>query len=620
MGLIYQLFKERILALQIPNLHLLSDNLKRIYIVLPHVLQRRIISLFVGMTFLGIIELASIMALTGFFAVLNMPERFIASGPARMLLEHFPALEPVFVDQRLFVLCACLAPIGLIVLKNTLSALISWHSFMLAERVAAHVGLNIMERFLYMPYDWHLSSQSSRAMTAMQWRFNLGQMLLQILTASSNLITVCLLFLGLTFYAPDITLSTVVFMLAVSLLTYQLLRQRIDRASSGAARAQKEETSATMTALGGVREILIHQQQVFLNAISEQVNAGMRPRAFLGLSATIPTWTLESCGFFLIWLAMFLLIFARNASLPAITTTVALLTLTAWRVLPSLNRVVGATVMLRGLQATALPCLAYFEELEAADAMLAVEPTEDFRITGDITFDHVSYRYPGTDKDALTDICCTIPLGGTVGLVGRSGAGKSTFINILSGLLEPTSGRLLVDGKPMSAAELAAYRRQIGYVPQNPFLIAGTVAQNVAFSDWGREIDEENVRRSCREAAIDFLGPACVNIGHPVSRGGDGLSGGQLQRVSIARAFYTQPSILIFDEATSGLDQASEAAVQETVRANKGKRLCVIAAHRLSTLEVCDTVLWLENGCCRDQGHAARILPAYTDDMGGSHA
>lgn len=593
---------------------LLFGNLKRIYAVLPSVLQRRIVSLFLGMTFLGIIELASIMALTGFFTVLNMPEHFIASGPARALLELCPALEPVFADQRLFALCACMVPIGLIVLKNALSALVAWRSSMLAERVAARVGLNIMERFLNMPYDWHLSSQNSRAMTAMQWRFNLGQMLLQILTACSNLITVCLLFLGITVYAPGVTLSTVAFMLAVSLLTYQLLRHRIDRASVRAAKAQQEETAASMTALGGVRELIIYQQQpVFLKAIGDHVDAGMRPRTFLGLSATIPTWTLESCGFFLIWLAMFLLIFVQNAGLPAITTTVALLTLTAWRVLPSLNRVVGATVALRGLQATALTCLDYLEELRAADAMLAVASAQDFRISGDIVFDHVSYRYPGADRDALTDICCTIPCGSTVGLVGRSGAGKSTFINILSGLLEPTSGRLMVNGKPMSAAELAAYRQHIGYVPQNPYLLAGTVAQNVAFSDWGKEMDVEKVRRACREAAIDFLGPECADIDHPVSQGGNGLSGGQLQRVSIARALYTEPDIILFDEATSALDQASEAAVQETVLANKGKHICVIAAHRLSTLEVCDMVIWLEEGKSVGHGDAKTILQNYIE-------
>ena len=141
------------------------------------------------------------------------------------------------------------------------------------------------------------------------------------------------------------------------------------------------------------------------------------------------------------------------------------------------------------------------------------------------------------------------------------------------------------------------------------------MARNVAFSDWGKEIDENRVRRACKAAAIDFLGPDCTEIEFLVSPGGSGLSGGQLQRVSIARALYTDPAILIFDEATSALDQKTEAAVQETVLANKGKRICVIAAHRISTLEVCDIVIWLEHGSCHAQGRPADILPAYSSGI-----
>ena len=594
------------------KLQLLFANLKRIYAVLPFALQRHIWGLFVIMTLLGMTELASIMALTGFFTILNAPAQFAASPYAQAFLQLVPEAEPVFADCRRLILWTCLLPIGLIVGKNVFSVLVAWRSAMLGEQVAAHVGVSIMERFLYMPYSWHLSAQSSQALTCMQWRFNLGQMLLNILTAYSNLITVALLFAGLTVYAPGVTLCAVAFMLAASWGTYSLLRRRIDHAAARAAESQREENAASMTAIGGVRELIIYQQQpAFLAAIARNVRAGMKPRSFLGLSPAVPSWVLESSGFLLIWLAIFLLIHMQDATLPVITATVALLTLTAWRVLPSLNRVVGSTVSIRGLQSTALPCLDYFEQLCAATQETVAPPAQGFRIHREIVFEHVSYRYPGADRDALTDINCRIPMGATLGLVGRSGAGKSTFINILSGLLEPTSGRLLVDGQPMSAGELAAYRQQVGYVPQNPYLLAGSIAQNVAFSDWGKPLDSERVRQACREAAIDFLGPDCSDIDRRIGAGGAGLSGGQMQRVSIARALYVNPALLIFDEATSALDQASEAVVQETVARNKGKRTSVIAAHRLSTLEVCDTVLWLEKGECRDYSTVRNILEEY---------
>ncbi|MBQ9405261.1 MAG: ABC transporter ATP-binding protein [Desulfovibrio sp.] len=596
------------------RLHMLFANLKRIHAVLPPILQHEMWRLFFLMVLLGLFELASIMSLTGFFTVLNSPERVLGSRYAQEAMSAWPWLVQFTEDPRRLVLWACLLPIGMILLKNVFSALVAWRSAMLGERVAAHVGANIMERYLYMPYSWHLSAQSSQALTCMQWRFSLGQMLLNILSAYSNLITVGLLFAGLAVYAPVVTMSTMAFMAAISFAIYGLLRRRIDAASLRSAQAQQQENAASVTALGGVREIIIYQQQpAFLAAITKEVQAGMKPRSFLGISSTVPTWTLESAGFLLIFVTIFLLIYALDAGLTRITATVALLALTAWRVLPSLNRVVGAVVQIRGLQSTALPCLEYYEQLQAVVPERIPEPVEGFRVRKDIVFDHVSYRYPGAAQDALSDISCRIPVGATLGLVGRSGAGKSTFINILSGLLEPTAGRLLVDGKAMNAAELAAYRKQVGYVPQNPYMLAGSVADNVAFSDWGRPLNAQRVKKACREAAIDFLGPECSDI----QRAATGLSGGQAQRVSIARAMYVDPGLLIFDEATSALDQASETLVQEAVARNKGKRTCLIAAHRLSTLDVCETLLWLEDGRCRALGEASRVLADYTAVMEG---
>lgn len=594
--------------------NLLHANLRRIYRVLPAGMQRSVWLLFFLMLAMAITELASIMSLTGFFATINRPESIVDSSYAKKAAEIWPEVQNILNDPRRIILWASILPIGLIAAKNVFSALVAWKSSMMGERVAMHIGSNIMRRFLHMPYTWHLSAQSAQALTCMGWRFSIGSMLISILTAYSNLITVAMLFMGLAFYEPGVTFSCVIMMASTAIVTYSLLRKRIDKAGIEAADAQKKETEANVTAIGGVREIIIYQtQKKFLDTIRQYTQKCMRPRSFLNISPTVPTWTLESAGFLLIWFVVFYLIKLQDAGIARITATVALIALTAWRVLPSLNRVVSATVSIRGLQGTALPCLEYFESLAAETTENPPQADPNFAIRKEIIFDHVSYRYPGAEKDALTDISCRIPLGSTLGLVGRSGAGKSTFINILSGLLEPTAGRLLADGKPMTVEELAAYRKQVGYVPQNPYMLAGSVADNVAFSDWGEKRDDERVRQACMDAAIDFLGPDCREIG----RSAGGLSGGQAQRVSIARALYVNPSLLIFDEATSALDQASENLVQEAVARSKGKRTCVIAAHRLSTLDVCDTVLWLEDRSLHKEGPAADVLPAYAAAMAG---
>ncbi len=595
---------------------LLITNLRRIYAVLNPPLRRRVRVLFVLMMLQGIIELSSIFALTGFFTVLNAPQMFAASSHVQALASRFPFLLSLLEDPRRLVLWASVFPIALICLKNLFAFLVQRQSALLGEHVASYIGTGIMTRFLYMPYSWHLSSASGEALTQMQWRFNLGQMLIHILNASGNLITVALLFAGLIFYSPGVTLSSIGFMLLVSVTVYRLLRKRIDMASVQAAQYQGEETQTTMTAIQGIRELLIYQQQpVFLKAIARDIEKGMPPRTFLNISPAVPSWCLESAGFLLIWIAIFLLVAIQDASLTVITTTVALLTLTAWRVLPSLNRVVGSIVCIKGFEATALGCLDYFSRLEELPPEAQSPPAKEFAIRESISFDHVSYRYPGATEDALKDISISIPLGATIGVVGRSGAGKSTFINVLSGLLPPTSGEMLADGVPLRGSHLTAYRRRIGYVPQAPYLLAGSVAQNVAFSEWGQPIDEARVKKACREAAIDFLGEGCERIDTRVGNGGAGLSGGQAQRVSIARALFVDPALLIFDEATSALDQASESLIQEAVHKGQGKRTTIIAAHRLSTLEICDEIIWIEGGKVIIQGQPGKIIEYYKKEL-----
>ena len=564
--------------------------------------------LFLLMSMLAMIELASILAITGYFAVMNHPEIVSESVLGKKIIEYFPSVADLIVDHKVFVLWSCTIPIGLIVIKNIISSVVAWRSSMLGEKVSAYIGSSIMERFLYMPYVWHLSAESSEALTCMQWRFNLGKMLLHILIVYSNLITVILLFLGLFLYEPGITVCSIIVMTATSIITYGLIRKHISAASHQAAQAQHNENKATVIALNGVREVQIFQQQpIFLEAIRKHVHAGMGSRTFLGICSTIPTWTLESMGFILIWFTVFIMVKINDASILEITTAVALLALTAWRVLPSLNRVVGSTMTICSLQSTALPCLEYFEKLQTAvPEHITINDAGPIKYKN-IMLDNVSFRYPGASNNILTNITLTISKGTTVGLIGRSGTGKSTFLNILSGLLEPTEGHLLLDDKKMTKEELSAYRKQVGYVPQNPYMLKASVAENVAFKDWGKPVDKEKVLRCCRRAGIDFLGENCSDF----QRNASSLSGGQAQRVAIARALYTEPTLLIFDEATSALDQFNEALVLETIANNKGKQTCVIATHRLQTLNICDFVIWIENGEIKLSGKPDIVLNEY---------
>ena len=564
------------------------------------------------MVILGALELCGIMSLSVFAGVLNDPEQVLRSRYAAKLVEHFPSLLPIFSDVRLLILAAVFIPITLIMLKNIVSAHVAWKTGLLGGEVSSYVGCEIMKRFVYMPYDWHLSALSAEAFTKMTWRQYLGQLLIQSLVAYSNLITSGILFLGLFFYAPGMTILVLGVMAISATVLYGIIRKNIDRASHAFATAQAEESQATMTAVRGIREILIYQQQpVFLQAISQAVTKGIRPQAFLQTAPPIPTWVLETMGFVLIGATLAWMTLIQDASRAAITANIAMLTLTTWRVLPSLNRAVGAIVSIRAVQPMGLPCLDYMETLKAAPQLSVDSQGKDFTIKQHIRLDNVFYRYPGAEQDSLKGVTLEIPRGASVGIIGASGAGKSTLVNLLSGLLQPTQGEIQVDGKPMTPEQMLSYRQSIGYVPQNPYLMAGTVADNISFSQWGKPADTDRIYAACRHAQIDFLGDNFENISRGIGENGAGLSGGQAQRVTIARALYAAPAVLIFDEATSSLDLHTEESIRKTIADLPQNITRIIIAHKLTALKNCDLVYWLEDGKVFRKGATDEILAGY---------
>lgn len=564
------------------------------------------------MIILGFLELGGIVSLSLFAGVLNDPERVQQSKYAARLIEYFPFLQPIFADVRVLMLAAVMVPILMIVAKNIVSAYVTWKTGLLGGEVAGYVGGEIMRRFVYMPYDWHISSMSADAFTKMSWRHALGQVLIQSLVAYSNFITAGLLFLGLFVYAPELTMMVLAVMAVTAVSLYGAIRKNIDRSSQNNAAAQADESRATMAAVRGIREILIYQQQpIFLRAIAQAITNGIRPQAFLQMAPPIPSWVLESMGFLLIGTTLAWMTLVQDASRAVITANIAMLTLTAWRVLPSLNRAVGAIVNIRANQPMGMPCLEYMEQLKAAPQLASETQDLDFAIKEGIHLDNIRYRYPGATQDSLKGATLDIPKGASVGIIGKSGAGKSTLINVLSGLLQPASGKIFVDGSEMTPGQVLAYRQSIGYVPQNPYLMAGTVAENIAFSEWGKPPDTARLHEACRRAQIDFLGENFENLSRGIGENGAGLSGGQAQRVTIARALYARPTVLIFDEATSSLDHRTEESIRKTIAELPQGITRIIIAHKLSALKNCDLVYWLEDGRVYRKGVTADLLADY---------
>jgi ABC-type multidrug transport system fused ATPase/permease subunit len=298
-----------------------------------------------------------------------------------------------------------------------------------------------------------------------------------------------------------------------------------------------------------------------------------------------------------------LVVMASGTSLTDLLPQLTVLAAAAARLLPSANRINNY-----------LTSIAYFEPfLDNVSENLQSEIHDekinyngaDYRgkteitklpVTKTIRMEDITYKYPGTDKLILDKATMEIPVGKSVGIVGSSGAGKTTIVDVLLGLLKPEDGRILADGVDVNT-NYTGWLRNIGYIPQTIFMTDSTIRKNVAFGVPDDEIDDNKVWQALKEAALDeFVKELPEGLDTEIGERGIRLSGGQRQRIGIARALFEDPEVLVLDEATSALDNDTEAAIMDSINRLHGKKTLVIIAHRLQTIEKCDMIYRIGDG------------------------
>lgn len=601
------------------SIFLFVAEFRRILRLLSPSLRLRTAYVFVLIFAQSLLELGFILTLTDMGLALTDSATLRGSILYRGIFYLLPQLKDWAEGQHHLLLLSGGVVIFVCILKNTVNFCAARGIAFLSEDISLSIGAEIMERFLYRDYAWHLSSASGLMYQRMLWRGNLALMLTHMLTYYAYIFTMIVLFLSLVGREPLLTTLVVSITGIIGVILYRTVRHKIDTSALAVASCAEAETKALLCATKGIREVLIYRQQsAFLDALVKTAIGGRAPRTFINIAPTLPTWVLEVTGFFVVVLCIIVMVYVQQASTTRITAALALLLLTAWRVLPFCNRIVSLQISVRGLRPMTSAVVALLEDLRLSPAFAPPPPDPGFVFSETISLRGVGFKYEGAEDYSLQDINMTVHKGEKIGIIGPSGSGKSTLAGVLSGLLPITSGEFLVDNQGLTAERAAAFAMQIGYVPQSPFLFAGTLAENVAFSSWGRGWDEERIYDACRQAAVDFVETHPKGILQPIGENGVGLSGGQAQRLCIARAMYTRPSVLIFDEATSALDQANETAIQQTIENLANNVTCIIIAHRLSTVENCDRLIWMDKGRVVMAGSVNDVLSEYAASRNSS--
>jgi ATP-binding cassette, subfamily B, bacterial PglK len=370
-------------------------------------------------------------------------------------------------------------------------------------------------------------------------------------------------------------------------------RPRLRRNSEVIARAQGERIKALQEGVGGIRDVLLNQSQPVFMETFEKAEAKYRnARTKNTFLAGAPRYVVETASLILIALVV-IVVTERAGGLSTAVPVLGVFALGAKKLMPLLQQVYNGWAKSMGSRQVLFDLAALLSR--SAPKLPSAETALPFETA--IVLDNVGFSYTEDRGAAVSAVSVDIPKGARVGLAGKTGSGKSTLMDLILGLLEPSEGEIRIDGVRLTADNRPAWQMNIAHVPQFIYLSDASIAENIAFGVRRRDIDMAQVRRAAEQAELAEV-VAALPKGYDTRIGERGiqLSGGQRQRIGIARALYKQASVLVFDEATSALDTETETAVMEAIDRLDRSLTILIIAHRLSTLEGCDFVLQLDAG------------------------
>ena len=532
-------------------------------------------------------EIVSIGAVLPFLAVLTAPERVFQHAAAQPIIQALGITRPA---QLLLPLTISFGAAALI--AGAMRMLLLWVSTRLSFATGADLSISIYRRTLYQPYAVHCARNSSEVINGVSTKATdvINHIVIPILTLVSASIMLSAIVVALLYINPLIALVAFGGFGLIYVFIIGLTRNRLLDNSRCIARESTQLIKSLNEGLGGIRDVLIDGTQAAYCHIYSKADIPLRHAQGINhFISQSPRYGMEALGMVLIAALAYALI-QQDDGIANGLPVLGALAVGAQRLLPLLQHSYWAWSGIRGGQTSLQDTI---ELLEQPLPDYADQPAaEPLLFENNIDLKQVGFRYNPETPYVLKQLSLTIAKGSRVGFIGTTGSGKSTLIDIIMGLLEPTQGLLMIDNQAITPGNHRAWQAHIAHVPQAIFLADSTIEENIAFGVATDQIDHMRVRQAAEQAQISgSIESWAKQYKTIVGERGIRLSGGQRQRIGIARALYKQADVIIFDEATSALDNETEQAVMESIEGLSANLTLLIIAHRLTTLKNCTKIV-----------------------------
>lgn len=555
------------------------------------------IGLFIG----AALELVGVSLIAELVTLISTPEK-IHENKLLDAFYNFTGSDGI----RQFFLYLVVLLIVIYILKNAYFMLLSYAQYTFIYNNQLRLSGRLIDCYLKKPYTYHLDKNSAEMIRSIMLD---SERFFQLLLTAFNLLAEVLISALMCVYllVVDwlITVSVVVILGAFSGLYILIFHGKSKRYGEISQFNDGKMHQAINQALGAVKDIkILHREKYFVDAFTKRGAKKYRAVRNNEILGQAPKNVIETVCIGAILLVLCYKLYLGQ-DLNDMIPQLAAFAMAAFKLLPSVGKVNNYLNLIIFLKPSVDLIYRDIKDTEDMNGYLLADADKDSSAeakgaASEVRIENVSYRYPNTEKDVVSNVNFNIPMGYSIGLIGPSGAGKSTIADVILGILTPTKGRVMYGDMNVHEHPIK-WSKKLAYIPQAIFLADETIRSNVAFGIEEDEIEESQVWRALEEAQLaDFVKSLPEGLDTMVGERGVRLSGGQRQRIGIARALYGDPEILVLDEATSALDNETETAVMEAIDSLQGRKTMIIIAHRLSTISNCQLIYKVDNGKIND--------------------